>query len=954
MGLFLLYYACLVLRYPDVEVNPGPRVGTSGRCRLMFCNINGLFGNLSELSVAASGFDLVMCAETKVSTFRHSSELLLPGFVKPTLLLRGARPNGLGLALYVRDGFCASRQTSYECSCCEMLVVRVCGSRQNFYVFCVYRSPNTDDRVFDCMLASMARIQSMDKKAVFCFLGDFNCHHQEWLGSPRTDSHGRMARDFSSLSDCRQLVVGPTHRDGGTLDLVLTDVPDLCKVSLGCHVGRSDHAHLSIELLVSMRVPGFCVQHQMYLKSRVRWDMVEQDIADLPWTVIRHAQSSVEVLDDHLLRIIRARVPQITIRTRNGDKAWFNDECRRVFDRKQAAYLNWCRARTRDNWQLFVHSQREANACYARVRREYFARCKEKLGNSVSSHAWWRTLKESVFGVASSIPPLFRRGGGLAFHPQEKAELLSDVFDGKQSRETLDLPPTCSIRPKLTSFAFRSREVLRLLSDLDSQGGTDPLGFFPLFFRKVAIVLAPKLSIIFRSLIKDGCFPKSWCSANVVPVPKGSSSSFPNEYRPISLTPVLSKIFEKLVAARLGEFFEREQCLPPRQYAYRKGLGTCDALLDICHSGQVSLEMGNELRIVQIDFSAAFDRVNHVGLLYKLRSAGIGGSLLSIVQGFLSGRTQKVVLDGVASRVVSVVSGVPQGSVLGPLLFLLYTSELSSIVENTLITYADDSTLLATIPSPTDRLLVSDSLNRDLCRISEWCVAWGMKVNPSKTKSMVVSRSRTVLPVHPSLSFEGQLIEDESELRVLGVVLDCKLSFEPQLRAVAASASQKLGILRKAWTVYRDSSLLSKCFWSFLLPVLEYCSPVWRSAADCHLKLLDRVIRSASLLSSGAIQCDLGHRRLVASLCMFYKIRGNPSHPMSEVMPAPYIPSRATRYAASRNDFAVALQRTRTLQFSRSFVPWCSRLWNELDNSAFASEGLSGFKSKINRFCFSD
>ena len=152
---------------------------------------------------------------------------------------------------------------------------------------------------------------------------------------------------------------------------------------------------------------------------------------------------------------------------------------------------------------------------------------------------------------------------------------------------------------------------------------------------------------------------------------------------------------------------------------------------------------------MQIDFRAAFDRVNHLGILYKLCSVGIGGSVLSILIVFLSNRSQQVMVDGCRSKLVNVVSGVPQGSVLGPLLFLLYTSEPFSIWENKLIGYADDSTLMAVVPSPAVRVAVADSLIRDLGRVSEWCDLWGMKLNASKTKTMRVSRSLTMHPQSP-------------------------------------------------------------------------------------------------------------------------------------------------------------------------------------------------------------
>ena len=189
--------------------------------------------------------------------------------------------------------------------------------------------------------------------------------------------------------------------------------------------------------------------------------------------------------------------------------------------------------------------------------------------------------------------------------------------------------------------------------------------------------------------------------------------------------------------------------LPTTQFAYRKGLGTCDALLCVSHTLQSALESRQEDRIVQIDFRAASDRVNHQGILYRLSSVGIGGSVLSVLTQILSNRTQYVLVDGCRSKLVNVVSGVPQGSVLGPLLFLLYNSKLFPILENQLIGYADDSTLMAVVPSPGARVTVAESLNRDLVRVNAWCDLWGMKLNGSKTKTMIVSRSLTMHPQSP-------------------------------------------------------------------------------------------------------------------------------------------------------------------------------------------------------------
>ena len=216
-----------------------------------------------------------------------------------------------------------------------------------------------------------------------------------------------------------------------------------------------------------------------------------------------------------------------------------------------------------------------------------------------------------MFGSSSSLPPLVGPGGGLVCESVGKADLLSDHFDSKQSTESVDLLVTCHPSPSLITFAFRSSEVKRLLLDLDLYGGTDPLGMVPVFLKRTANVLAPLLSVVFQWLLHLGSFPACWRQANVTPIPKGPSSSSVANYRQISITPVLSKVFERLVVVRLRRFMEHCGVLPTTQFAYQKCLGTCDALLCMSHTLQSALESGQEARMVQIDFSTAFDRVIH-------------------------------------------------------------------------------------------------------------------------------------------------------------------------------------------------------------------------------------------------------------------------------------------------------------------------------------------------------
>ena len=217
------------------------------------------------------------------------------------------------------------------------------------------------------------------------------------------------------------------------------------------------------------------------------------------------------------------------------------------------------------------------------------------------------------------------------------------------------------------------------------------------------------------------------------------------------------------------------------------------------------------------------------GILYKLCSVGIGGSVLSILTQLLLNRSQHVMVDGCRSKLVNVVSWVPHGSVLCPLLFILYTSVLFSILENKLIGYADDSTLMAVVPSPGVRVTVAESLIRDLGRVREWCDLWWMKLNESKTKTTRVSRFRTMHPQSPSLTIGVTALKEYDDHVILGVTFDSKMTFENHLRSVSRSTSRRLGISRKSWWVFHDRSLLGRCF--------RVLCPFWSTVLQCDARL---------------------------------------------------------------------------------------------------------------------
>ena len=207
------------------------------------------------------------------------------------------------------------------------------------------------------------------------------------------------------------------------------------------------------------RLPSELFISVVFLKHQVNWNTVCGAIRELPWCNIWLSDNPAEVLNEHHSLLVGRYVPTKVIRVHNKDKPWFDDQCRHAFRLEQEAHLRWTRDRSRVNWEEFVRYQVRANETYSEAKRQFSVRNRNVLMNVQSPHKWWSTLKPAVFGSSSSLTPLVSEGGGLVCETVGKANLLSDNFDSKQSREAVDLQLTCHPSPSLTTFAFRSSEV---------------------------------------------------------------------------------------------------------------------------------------------------------------------------------------------------------------------------------------------------------------------------------------------------------------------------------------------------------------------------------------------------------------------------------------------------------------------------------------------------------------
>ena len=430
-------------------------------------------------------------------------------------------------------------------------------------------------------------------------------------------------------------------------------------------------------------------------------------------------------------------------------------------------------------------------------------------------------------------------------------------------------------------------------------------------------------------------------------------------YRPISLLPIFGKLFEKLLFDAIYEHLCINGLISPHQSGFRPGDSTINQLLLITQNIYRAFDEtpSKETRAIFLDLSKAFDRVWHEGLIYKSEFNGLHGNVLRIVKSFMADRKQRVVLNGQCSKWDTISAGVPQGSVLGPLLFLIYINDITHNVKCGIKLFADDTSLFTTVQ---DENVAALDLNRDLEKFNLWAWQWKMQFNADKTEEVIFSCKRNN-PIHPGLKLGEEVIASKLEHKHLGVILDSKLNFKSHIREAILKARRGIGLL-KYLSKYVSREVLDQTYKLYVRPHLDYGDIIYHKYdPDMQLNFtqqLEQTQYKAALAVTGAwmgtsrqkLLEELGwetlyNRRWCRRLCHFFSITTSksPDYLFNE------IPEHRSVDSNLRNPRCYEQNVGRTMRFSSSYFHNTICEWNLLEKSVQDSPSLAVFKSKLLR-----
>ena len=437
----------------------------------------------------------------------------------------------------------------------------------------------------------------------------------------------------------------------------------------------------------------------------------------------------------------------------------------------------------------------------------------------------------------SGVAPLKADTGEMVTDDGFKANMLNDYFCTVFTHDDGSMPyfkRRVAENVSLRDITVTMDDVLRSIKKCKPGHATGPDSLSQNFIKKFGKSISVPLTVLFNSLLQLGSVPSQWKLANITPILKKGLASDVRNYRPISLTSVFCKLLERIIQERMLSYLIKYELISRDQHGFLAKHSTCTQLLECVNDWSLSLRNRHMVDAIYLDFKKAFDSVSHAKLKLKLEGYGIEGSLLSYISNFLSERFQSVNLPGGHSVYRPVFSSLPQDSVLGPLLFILYINDIVDLFpENVIVKlFADDVKIYMEVADVSDMFILQDSINF----ISEWAKTWQLKLAYEKCQYIRIG-VRNLDKFSTDYYLNDCKLPTLQSVTDLGILVDCNLSFANHVDYVVSKAKLRASQILRCF-LSKDHLVLTKAFVVYVRPLLEYCSAVW---SPCRVTSVDKL-----------------------------------------------------------------------------------------------------------------
>lgn len=972
LNLFEFLIIMSLLLISGIERNPGPVSNDSSsfsdtnftfdnnilrdNFSIVQYNIQSINNKLDAIESELRNFDIIALSETWLDDRIPDEDLRMNGF---NLFRRDrAGDHHGGICVYIKESIYCRRRFDLELRDVENIWLEVSIYNKRSLIGTFYRPPNSPANILSSIEDSISLAFDTNIQNIF-ITGDFNLDTLK-------QTTNRKINDICQHFNLEQVINEPTHyteTSASIIDLFFTSQKNLVVLS---GVGepfleQNIRYHCPIYCVLKLKKPANATyMRHIWLYDRGNYEALSDELMHTNWNELKNSDIEIYASNivDKILNTASNYIPNKTIKIRTSDPPWLTNNIRRLMRKRKRLYDKYKSSKNQSDFDNYKRVRNEVTKEIRNSKKAEIDKLSDKLkSNNLGQNDWWKTLKYFIKPEQSSAIPPLNKNGSIFSDDTDKANLLNNFFVEQSILDETGatLPPSDFDRPHLLdSINVTPAEVEIVLRSLKLGKASGPDLINNRLLKELARPLALPLSDLYNYSLSEGKVPDAWKKANVTPIFKKDDPSEVSNYRPISLLSTVGKVLEKIVHKYIFNFFRDHNIITTLQSGFVAGDSTVNQLLDLYNTLCKALDEGKEVRAIFCDVSKAFDRVWHKGLLYKLSLVGITGSLLSWFTSYLYNRKQRVVLPGGSSSWKSVKAGVPQGSILGPLLFLLYINDIVENINSSIRLFADDTSLFIIVDNP---VTAAAQLNSDLTKIHDWANKWLVKFNPAKSESMIFSR-KVNKPQHPAVTMNNEPVSEVNVHKHLGVYLSRDCSWHEHLEYIKNKAWTRINLMRKL-KFKLDRKSLEVVYLSFIRPLLEYADVVWDNCSQYEVNELEKIQYEAARIVTGATRLvsinslfietgweSLSSRRKKHKLLLFYKMKNNLSPDYLSVLVPPTVGS-ITRYPLRNAENLLTVQAS-SQQYYNSFLPTAVRDWNDLSEEIRNVPNLLSLKKKLN------
>ena len=802
--------------------------------------------------------------ETHLKNYHFDAEVGVTGYN----IIRADRPEIIrgGVAIYMENTLIIDEKTMYADPICEAAMVY--NKELDLVIVGVYRPPRAAEESFTKCLQNIQVFLNKHERSDVQILGDFNFPFINWETGKvekanRTKSDQNSAEKllrFMEKNLLIQLVKETTRYDKSILDLFLTNNDHAVHNTFTEKTALdTDHDLVHCDLLYKKlrkttsddkKTTSTNPLDQLNW-NRADWDATRRQLSDINWSE-KFTDKSVdqmnEILVTELTKVCTTNTPKYP--PNSGRKKKIPRERSSLLNvrKRLNSKINYCKYHKPNNFQeklTLLHKKKAETEIKIRdaIKKELKTKEEEVIAKIKKNPRAFYRYSKTFSKTTTTIGPLIDKDNQLQTDKTKMCNILQDQYKKAFSDPNSGKKPKVSENkrkiPQLKDITFTEEDIIKAINSIPLHAAPGPDKIPAVLLRECKEQLSPVLLQIWRRSLDTGEIPEALLKQTIVPIHKKESKAIPANYRPISLTSHLIKLFERVLREKIVEHLEKNHLLINNQHGFRLGRSCLTQLLAHIDSILTILESNiSNADVIYLDLSKAFDKVNHKILIHKIESMGITGKLSTWLESFLNNRYQHVVIDGATSEPTRVVSGVPQGTVLGPILFIIYMNDINKALKHSILQiFADDSKIIKSIKNQADR----EKLMEDLEAVLKWTDDNSMQFNPDKFQLIQHGSIKDLKePYHLARNIH---LENSETVKDLGIHVSEDLTWDYHINSITTDATMYAAwILRTIRSRQDDVMLLM--YKTFVRSRLEYTSPLWSPSKIKDISKVEAVQRS--------------------------------------------------------------------------------------------------------------